>query len=74
VHLDVKGSSWNAIVDILKEALLPTALLWLIKFVPQNGKLARSLYGKKQMSRCKVIANRYVDMDLLQQKPPRRTR
>jgi hypothetical protein len=34
-------------ICIPKEALLPTALLWLMKFVPQNGKLAKSLYGKK---------------------------
>jgi hypothetical protein len=34
-------------ICIPKEALLPTALLWLMKFVPPNGKLAKSLYGKK---------------------------
>jgi hypothetical protein len=61
-------------MDIPKEVLLPTALLWLVKFVPQNGRLARSQYGKNQMSRCKVTAKRYVDTGLLQRKPPRRTR
>jgi hypothetical protein len=47
VHLDVKGNSWIAIINIRKEALLPMVLLWLVKFVPQNGKLARSLNGTK---------------------------
>jgi hypothetical protein len=37
----------TALLLMRKEALLPTALLWLVKFVPQNGKLARSLNAKK---------------------------